>query len=130
MFTKCLCLSIVNSYVEDKLKGSMQFESTACETTVSFTFKINRGLQRRSLTKAKRLKVIAFLLDRKRYNLKPLYVYLSGMVDEEMNQQHNLSFPNFISRIDVIIFRFAYCDYVWLRRKKSYTVVNFVSHLF
>lgn len=40
MFTKSLGLSIVNSYVEDKLKGSMQFESTACGTTVSFTFKM------------------------------------------------------------------------------------------
>ncbi|MGM1047644.1 MAG: ATP-binding protein [Bacillota bacterium] len=37
---KSLGLSIVNSYVEDKLKESMQFESTACGTTVSFTFKI------------------------------------------------------------------------------------------
>jgi len=35
---KCLGLSIVNSYVEDKLKGSMQFESTAYGTIVSFTF--------------------------------------------------------------------------------------------
>lgn len=37
--------------------------------------KCNRGLQRRSLSKAKRLKVIAFLLDRKRYNFRPFCVY-------------------------------------------------------
>lgn len=95
MFTKSLGLSIVKSYVEDKLKGSMQFESTACGTTVSFTLKYNRGLQRRSLTKAKRLKVIAFLHNRKRYNFRPLCVYF--LIGE--HQQRNLSYPNFISRI-------------------------------
>lgn len=53
--------------------------------------KCDRGLQRRSLTKAKRLKVIAFLLDRKRYNFRPLSVYFLVW---EMR-----TYPNFVSRI-------------------------------
>lgn len=49
--------------------------------------KWNRGLQRRSLAEAKRLKVIAFLLDRKRYNFRPLCAYFLVWGNQERAEE-------------------------------------------